>query len=510
MINWIKNNWKRIVGYLIALLSFAAGVFAYRSLKEGKINPFLGWLMVVVTMIAGSGLTYVSTYQPDQLFASIGSGWNRKAAITIDNTKVSGSANHTDFPVLLTEANLPSEMFDADGSFPANNGGGDIRFSSDSDGVTELAREVVNFVTDNDPANGTAEIWVKVPTLDYNDDTVIYVWYNNTSASEPASDSTYGSEAVWSNNYVFVSHGLLSDSTSNSHTVGDTSTSASSTSIIGSARTFDGSSSRIDVTDAATLDITGAITISAWIYGEDYSGGFETVVTKGKTATGNGDSAATPYFLGTRSSTAKAYITNGSDESYILQDGALSTNTWHYENMTWDGTTGTDNINLYLNTTNTGGAAQTSVSSMKTNNTDVVIGFDPIRNTDDRMKFDGTIDEVRISNTERSADWVATEYSNQKSPGAFSSAGTPESVAAADTCTYTSGNWTVLYSDTCVISSDVWIDSGSELRVIRDGAGSFKVTNGASIYSKDGAVLLKSPANLIINSSSNGVVYTKN
>ncbi|MGB9474068.1 MAG: hypothetical protein WCE87_03250, partial [Candidatus Udaeobacter sp.] len=33
--------------------------------------------------------------------------------------------------------------------------------------------------------------------------------------------------------------------------------------------------------------------------------------------------------------------------------------------------------------------------------------------------FNGDIDELRISNTNRSANWIAAEYSNQNNPGAF-------------------------------------------------------------------------------------------
>jgi len=39
-------------------------------------------------------------------------GWNKKHKIKIDHTKVSGSANLTNFPVLFTEANFLSEAFD--------------------------------------------------------------------------------------------------------------------------------------------------------------------------------------------------------------------------------------------------------------------------------------------------------------------------------------------------------------------------------------------------------------
>jgi len=81
--------------------------------------------------------------------------------------------------------------------------------------------------------------------------------------------------------------------------------------------------------------------------------------------------------------------------------------------------------------------------------------------------------------------------------------------AGADTCTYSAGDWVVLYSDDCVVSSDVWIDSNGRLVIIRDGVGSFQVTNGAIIYSKDGAEFLHSPANIQIESSSNGIIYQK-
>ena len=63
--------------------------------------------------------------------------WGRRCAIVIQSSKV--DANLADFPVLLTKDTLPSEMFDHDGSYPALEGGGDIRFSSDEAGETQLA-----------------------------------------------------------------------------------------------------------------------------------------------------------------------------------------------------------------------------------------------------------------------------------------------------------------------------------------------------------------------------------
>ncbi|MGC1830933.1 MAG: IPT/TIG domain-containing protein [Candidatus Acidiferrales bacterium] len=41
------------------------------------------------------------------------------------------------------------------------------------------------------------------------------------------------------------------------------------------------------------------------------------------------------------------------------------------------------------------------------------------------FNFNGTIDEARVSNIARSADWIATEYSNQSNPATFYSVGSP-------------------------------------------------------------------------------------
>ena len=150
-------------------------------------------------------------------------GWGRRCALVIQSSKVTDT--ETNFPVLVTEDTLPSEIFDADGSYPALNGGGDIRFSSDEAGNTQLACEIEQFVTDNNPANGKAAVWVKVPSMSSSSNTTIYIWYNKAGESQPAEGDAYGKHAVWDSNYKMVQHmnqdpsggaGCIIDSTSNS------------------------------------------------------------------------------------------------------------------------------------------------------------------------------------------------------------------------------------------------------------------------------------------------------
>ena len=133
-------------------------------------------------------------------------GWNRKCLVTIQSSQVSGSATtHSDFPVLLTVDNLPSEMFDKDGTYPAQMGGGDIRFTSDSAGTTPLPCHVVKFITNDTPANGEAIIYVGVDVAS-DSDTTIYVWYNTSDTKRQPkynantdADGFQGSDYVWAN-----------------------------------------------------------------------------------------------------------------------------------------------------------------------------------------------------------------------------------------------------------------------------------------------------------------------
>ena len=49
-----------------------------------------------------------------------------------------------------------------------------------------------------------------------------------------------------------------------------------------------------------------------------------------------------------------------------------------------------------------------------------------IGEADSGGKVNGAVDEIRISNTARSSDWIATEYHNQSSPSTFYSLGSEQ------------------------------------------------------------------------------------
>jgi hypothetical protein len=94
---------------------------------------------------------------------------------------------------------------------------------------------------------------------------------------------------------------------------------------------------------------------------------------------------------------------------------------WHY--LTYVANPGGSSEILYID-----GVARKTTSwgegIQYRNGIDTFIGKHPSLTTYD---FNGVIDEVRASNSVRSANWIATEYTNQNSPSTFYSIGAEES-----------------------------------------------------------------------------------
>ena len=69
------------------------------------------------------------------------------------------------------------------------------------------------------------------------------------------------------------------------------------------------------------------------------------------------------------------------------------------------------------------GTAGVSSGGLVSNSGILVIGNDIWFSS---RNIDGIVDEVRISNIARSADWVKTEFNNQNSPGTFYTIGSEQ------------------------------------------------------------------------------------
>ena len=326
--------------------------------------------------------------------------WDFRKLITIDSTKVSGT--HTNFPIIV-------DITDSDLLTGANSDGSDILFT-DSDGTTLLNFEIERY----DSLNGNLLAWVEVPNVDSSNGGEIYMYYGNSGAT-----SSSNSAGVW-DNYEAVYHldqeEFGSESTVDSkNSFAGTPENMDSSNIvdgkIGKALDFDGSSEKILLGD---IDLTGReSTISAWMKYNSGSGA-GVVMSKSLFET----HGASPYYAWTFFITSSAIEARHGD--YVPRVTNSVIDEWAYVTATMDG----NNLKLYLNGVEVENI--TVSEDILSSDRNAVIGGRDTTNTGEF--FNGQIDEVRISNTFRSSDYIATSYNNQNSPSTFLSLSDEEEV----------------------------------------------------------------------------------
>lgn len=366
-------------------------------------------------------------------------GWGartRKTEITIDHTLVPSGAALAAWPLLLSFVagesaltNLPSEPLDADGAYPAKADGGDLMVASDENGVTRLSLEVVDWTPDNAPdSNASAELWVADPDGIWQPSSVadvsLWVAWGDASASQPAADAAYGSQAVWDAYYSLVSHdGGITDSTANGLDGTATGTYSvagqigAATNIAGTGETSAGGRI-VFANNAALVPGTGEFTIEAWVQSAD------TYVSWGVVLTDYGDPTANFWDLAQEGGEWRATQRDGASNQAQAKGGTVDTD-WHLLSASWDGST----ISLYDNASLLDAATNAS-----TGNVDTSGGVTPGTSYPTfpaTYGFPGTIDELRVSKgIGRSDDWHATSYASQLQPGVFASPGTVSDIVS--------------------------------------------------------------------------------
>ncbi|MHC4544674.1 MAG: DUF2341 domain-containing protein, partial [Planctomycetota bacterium] len=378
-------------------------------------------------------LTEYNNQNDPSTFYSIGDegagcSYSHRKSITILSSQVSGTADHSNFPLLvnLTDANL--RHIDS-GGHVTNTNGYDIIFRA-SDETTQLDHEIEEY----DETNGTVVAWVRIPTLSYDTNTVIYMYYGNTCISTSQENVT----GVWDSNYLGVWHlkesgngtvDEFTDSTSNdNHGQGGEGTGSqvptqSTSGKIANAQDFDASDC-ISVPNSSSLQPTTAITLSGWIKLRSFGAGSEVdpLLRKGP---GNPNN----YQLMLDDSTPQFVLNSGDDDTPIGSTTLLANN-WYYLAGTWE-TSGSRTV--YLNGSSDGTGAFTG--PINTDTRPLYMGG----RADANDHIDGLLDELRISNILRSADWIQTEYNNQSNPSTFYNEGSEESAGTVSLGNHAAG-----------------------------------------------------------------------
>ncbi len=350
-------------------------------------------------------------------------GWERKQAITINSSQISGTANLTDFPLLVTLDHLNSEIVDG-GTNSALNGGGDIRFSSDADGNYPLAVEIVEFVTSATPANRKCQIWVKVPTVKASSDTTIYIWYNKVGEMQPASNSIYGSQAVWSN-YHFVSHDGLYDSATNQNLTVHGNPNIGVTPYGGNSWVGNGTTDFMSLPDGG-IDISGSLSISIWKKNTAPTTNFGTSMALYNStgwlrliSYGNYTSnAAQTWFT---SEPASNNVGNGA-RFYPVSDPLG----WHYFSVTETTVNGYDELFRGDGTATTESPITSGYNWHRPAMLDSILLGNANESTIGGSFLHGELAEARIASFVISPAFSDADYNNMNDPATFATAGTPE------------------------------------------------------------------------------------
>ncbi len=335
------------------------------------------------------------------------SSWNYRQSVNINNTMVSGGANLTDFTVLVSVSSN-SLRSTANGGNVGQSDGGDFVFTS-ADGTTKLNHQIESY----DATTGTLVAWVRVPTLKSATSTQLYVYYGNAAAADQWNNS-----GTWNTGTRAVYHlaSDYNDSTSNANAGTNSGSTNLASAKISAGDTFNGTSQFISVNDSASLDITGNLTISAWIRKTSNSG-YDTIAAK---SVGGND--YNYYFSTSGDELEFGFTTTPGSYQFVASSAVnLATNTWYHVVATYDDAA--NSMRLYLDGAQV--ASGSTTGSLVTNAGALQLG----RSTTAGEFFDGSLDEVKIEAVTQSAGWIQTQYRNQSTPGTYITVSAEESRA---------------------------------------------------------------------------------
>jgi hypothetical protein len=371
-----------------------------------------GLFSLRIIAVVGSQITVLFTEQVTAISGDTVSipmaGWNFAKKLFL-NTTASGaniSGNVVDFPVLIRLNSGTISFSDAKSE------GEDLRFTK-SDG-TPLPYEIERW----DASQGSAELWVRVDTVFGNDSThFINMYWGNASAAAASNgavvfDTANGFQGVW---HLNESTGQPAKDATANHFDGTPSSAAPAavSGTIGLAQHFNGISNYLQMRGTAGSKLnfseTDTFAVSAWVYADTLvDSTSHMIVGKGH------QQYYLKLFFGPQGQHWEFTEYIGDSVWHITNYVPAVAKSWKYLFGIREGNTQYLYLDGALVNSNTMIA---DANAPRDTSNDVTIGryLQFVTQTNQGYAFfEGIIDEVRISNVSRSADWIKLCFMNQK------------------------------------------------------------------------------------------------
>jgi hypothetical protein len=363
----------------------------------------LAIILCWTTLITGSGALYLFGPWHQKASASwFDDSWAYRKAI--DVTVASSASDITNLQMLLTVDTSTGSNGISSGQMQGSCQ--DLRFTS-------VQGKLLPYYIDSGCTTTTTKIWVLVDLIPKNTTKMtLYMYYGNPSApqgSDPTKfDNVVGLQGYWTMNEPSGSTAADSSITGNDGSASGTTVAAGQYS---NSRTFNGSSDYVSASDHNNLDLTSQMTLEAWVKYTSTSGyGF--IISK--TQDGGG---ASGYELFRQTGSGSIRF-SACDAVGSCSGGYFDiTTSAQYNDGNWHHVVGTAKNGDYARIYVDGLQAAISSSTVSQNAIATSTALNIGRRGNNAHFFNGSIDDVKVYSTQRSADQVAKDYTNTSCGG---------------------------------------------------------------------------------------------
>lgn len=389
---YMANGYIYIPGTDITVsLDGKAGNATLDSVPAGSLPP----IHYALRNVPGTSraLTGEVIVQPDSTTEIVMPGWKYSANIFL-NTTVNGAnvnGNVTNFPLCVR---LNNNNF----NFSQTPTGSDIRFTKKNGALLRCETELW------DAAAGRAVLWVKVDTVFGNDSSqyINMYWGNDQAVKQPDNAGVFDTM----NNFSAVWHlgGNCKDASPAGNN-GSVCSAEDTDGIIGMCKKFNGNDS---IMIPGMLGSPANVTLSAWVK-------LDTTISNGGSevlSIGDAVLMRMDYNHNSLGCGGAVHVSGSPDFNHLGSGIFLGKTGWHFMAFTFNDTSFTSTI--YIDGVTAGSRTDPDMP-IDYSGVGMNTYFGKHGNGKNDCNFKGCIDEVRVSQVVKSADFIKLSYMNQRS-----------------------------------------------------------------------------------------------